>query len=245
MDSHFINFDGRSVHDMIELLLAASGDPEAIARLQQAIQSVDAKFGPVDTELARLEEDKQDVGDYVENGGGDFSWLKFARGCYIGRMNRGANTEGLRIWGQYDKEESGYNLDGLVFNHVTKQILHQVYNADESTWETLATYSADEDTGWLTLESNVQNVGYRKKNGVVYLNTVGNVKEAVSTTTPTLLTLPEGIRPAGIILFTYTTRNNTGNYGFVEQNGALRIHVNSVSDIAVGDQIFLNVSYPV
>lgn len=54
MDSSFVNYDGRSVHDMIEALLAMSGDPEAIRRLQESINTVDAKFGPVNTELERL-----------------------------------------------------------------------------------------------------------------------------------------------------------------------------------------------
>lgn len=43
MDSQFVNYDGRSVHDMINLLLAASGDPEAIRRLQESINAVDQR----------------------------------------------------------------------------------------------------------------------------------------------------------------------------------------------------------
>lgn len=43
MDSHFINYDARSVHDMIELLLASTGDPEAIRRLQESINAVDQR----------------------------------------------------------------------------------------------------------------------------------------------------------------------------------------------------------
>ena len=40
MDSSFVNYDGRSVHDMIEALLAMSGDPEAIRRLQENINII-------------------------------------------------------------------------------------------------------------------------------------------------------------------------------------------------------------
>lgn len=43
MDSSFVNYDGRSVHDMIEALLAMSGDPEAIRRLQESINAVDQR----------------------------------------------------------------------------------------------------------------------------------------------------------------------------------------------------------
>lgn len=43
MDSSFVNYDGRSVRDMIETLLAASGDPEAIRRLQESINAVDQR----------------------------------------------------------------------------------------------------------------------------------------------------------------------------------------------------------
>lgn len=43
MDSQFVNFDGRSVHDVLKLLLAASGDPEAIRRLQESINAVDQR----------------------------------------------------------------------------------------------------------------------------------------------------------------------------------------------------------
>lgn len=252
MDSSFVNYDGRSVHDMIESLLAMSGDPEAITRLQQAIQAVDNKFGPVDTELARLEEDKQDAGDYVENGGGDFSWLPFLRGSYIARMNRGNNTEGIRIYGQYEKEESGYNLDGLVFNRATKQILHQAYNADTSTWDNIATYSADEDTGWLTIEGDVSDVDYRKKNGVVFLRASGTIKAAFPNVTPVIVSLPAGFRPSAATFFTYTTRKRTANYeykitnyGFIEPNGAVRLHVNAIGDVTDGDQLIINVSYTV
>lgn len=43
MDSQFVNFDGRSVHDVLQTLLAASGDPEAIRRLQESINAVDQR----------------------------------------------------------------------------------------------------------------------------------------------------------------------------------------------------------
>ena len=61
MDSHFINFDGRSVHDMIELLLAASGDSEALRRLQESINDVDRRaqssIAVVNAAIEQLDED--------------------------------------------------------------------------------------------------------------------------------------------------------------------------------------------
>ena len=67
MDSNFVNYDGRSVHDMIELLLYASGDPEAIRRLQESINDVDRRaqssISVVNAAIDQLDDynDTQDV----------------------------------------------------------------------------------------------------------------------------------------------------------------------------------------
>lgn len=160
MDSHFINFDGRSVHDMIELLLAASGDPEAIARLQQAIQTVDAKFGPVNTELERLEDDKQDTGNYITDNV-DSTVANISK-AMIGNVDSGYDIQ-INNTG-----EGNVDVDWLRFifkGSSAKQIAATIRR--NGTWETAARWTADEDTGWLTLQAGVQ---YRKKNGIVYVH---------------------------------------------------------------------------
>lgn len=246
MDSSFVYYDGRSVHDMIQALLAMSGDPEAIQRILDAIDAVDAKFTPVNAELARLETDKQDAGNYVENGGGDFSWLPFERGAYIARFNRGTETEGIRIYGQYKKDSNGYNLDGLLFNNSSKQILHQRYNSDTSTWSTVATYSADEDTGWLTVTNDYVDIYYRKKNSIVFIKVAQAAKQNISQIIDPLTTLPEGFRPESIFYTYIASPVNNGQLIRLQFNQNGNVILNPLGQtIASGNQIQGMLSFPV
>lgn len=328
MDSHFINFDGRSVHDMIELLLAASGDPEAIRRLQESINAVDQRaqssISVVNAAVEKLDTEvdvvanagaknllpnrgaettinngitftKNTDGSVTANGtataeavyyvvpntsddvinfspeylmtgcpeGGDATkyQLSYRVGKKVGNIYVNAAVDygnGVRLFGFDGSTEhvninisikNGQTVENLVFRPMVRKaaITDDSYVPYGKTNAELS-----EDTGWRTLESDIQNLEYRKKNGVVYLRSSGAVKSAVSVTTPTLATLPEGFRPSGSVLFTFTTRNSGGsydykitNYGFIESNGAVRFHVNNTSDIAVNDQMVISVSYPV
>lgn len=183
MDSQFVNYDGRSVYDMITNLLAASGDPEAIARLQQAIQTVDAKFGPVNNELERLETDKQDAGNYVRCDA-------FSNGVSVTNMN-----------------ETGFQFIGTLAETQKKLALNVASNKirliktedNGATWTDMGVYTADEDTGWQTLTGTP--IKYRRNNGFVSVN-IGAMSGAYTYNFTKgqwvqLGTMPTGFRPSG------------------------------------------------
>lgn len=195
MDSQFVNFDGRSVHDVLQILLAASGDPEAIARLQQAIQTVDAKFGPVNDELERLEDDKQDTGNYITDN--VESTVANISKAMIANVDSGYDIQ-INNTG-----EGNVDVDWLRFifkGSAAKQIAATIRR--NGTWETAARWSADEDTGWLTLEIDTTkwtggDLRYRKKNGIVFM-TMNAGKPAENITGGQhikIATLPIGYRP--------------------------------------------------
>ncbi len=329
MDSQFVNFDGRSVHDVLSLLLAASGDPEAIRRLQESINAVDQRaqssISVVNTAVENLGDEvdvvanagaknllpnrgvetsttngitftKNSDGSVTANGtataeavyyvvnntsedmlnfsseyvlsgcpeGGDPTkyQLAYRVGKKVGNTYVNAAVDygsGVRMIGFDGSTEhinvnisikSGQTVDNLVF----KPMVRKAVITDDTYVPYGKTNSAlTEDTGWKTIEGDVNDVAYRKKNDVIFLRASGSVKAAFPSVTPTIATLPEGFRPSVSILFTYTTRNTVQgsydykitNYGFVEPNGAVRVHVNAISDIAIGDQIIINATYPV
>lgn len=202
MDSQFVNFDGRSVHDVLKLLLAASGDPEAIERLLQEIQTVNAKFGPVNTELARLEEDKQDAGNYItDNVEGTVANISKAM---IANVESGYDI-------QINNTGTGnVDVDWLRFifkGSADKQIAATIRR--NGKWETAARWTADEDTGWIDAEKPSGSSGtvqYRKKDGrvIIYINSYTPPSDYNGTSGggSDIFTLPAGFRPDKNIFFT-------------------------------------------
>ena len=225
MDSQFVNFDGRSVHDVLQILLAASGDPEAIARLQQAIQTVDAKFGPVNDELARLEDDKQDVGDYTEYVTGDtLKKVKIQGSQYL-----------LQLVNKYsDNPEKNAIFN---FSSQTGKIEFREQEDTSQASQVLYTFSADEDTGWQTLTGEYVDLYYRKKNGVLYLKLAQAAKQIISGAVAGAFTLPEGFRLAQPTYIFFDTANASARLRFyiAANNGS--IDLNPSASIAQGTQL--------
>ena len=133
--------------------------------------------------------------------------------------------------------------------------MHQVYNADTSTWETLATYSADEDTGWQTLKTGIR---YRKKNGVVTVvvaldtadipTLAGGSWQNLNADAP----LPTTARPTIVYPVVAHARKGTGNendffQAQVNTGGAIQILVpNSMTVNSTNyNMLRLEVSFPV
>ena len=247
MDSSFVNYDGRSVHDMIENLLAMSGDPGAIQRLQDSINAVDQRaqssIAVVNATIEQLDLDKQDVGNYVENGGGSNNWSLFANGAYVGAFKSGGDnlTKGIRLWGEFDKESNGATINSLIFNSTGKQILHQIYNADTPGWETVATYSADEDTDWISVSvpsGASGTVQYRKKNGrvIVFFGqyTPANDYGGTSASGQDVFTLPAGFRPDKNTFFTLVSGSWEHNFTVCIRGntGIVQIKSNTGSNIS-------------
>lgn len=207
MDSHFINFDGRSVHDMIELLLAASGDPEAIRRLQESINAVDQRaqssIAVVNAAVEQLEESKQDAGYYTENGGGVFgATARFQNGASIGKFVQGTTVRGIRVYGQHTEDSQGYKGESLVFNTDTKTIKQYVQNSSDDSWSEKAAWTADSDTGWQQLQDvlvpsiTTGAVYARKKNGLVSIQMEHVTIASAVTSSQDLGTLPSEYRPS-------------------------------------------------
>lgn len=195
MDSQFVNYDGRSVHDMIQLLLSASGDPEAIARLQQAIQTVDAKFNPVNTELARLETDKQNVGKYATFNGVTQTEMLLAT----------MSNYRMQIIGT--DEDTSKSM--IVTEPESGRILLYDKRAEESSVSLKATFTADYDSGWIDAEKPSGASGtvkYRKKNGkvIVHLSAYSPPADYGGTSAggQDVFTLPVGFRPETNTFFT-------------------------------------------
>lgn len=151
----------------------------------------DDTYVPYGMSNAELTAKKQDAGNYVNNGSGALpGGQTFTGGAAIGYFRSSNVNKGIIISGSAASELSETApLEYLRFNRVTKKIEHQIY--DGTNWQTEATYSADEDTGWQTLTAGIQ---YRKKNGVVYLDMQG-VTVSNPTTWATIGTLPAGYRP--------------------------------------------------
>ncbi len=172
----------------------------------------------------------------VKNGSGVTP--RFADTAFIGHESNGdmMTIRGLNS-----------NTNGMALNfYATNKILRAYNRTEEGTWKEYGNISL-EDTGWITITSDIQDIVYRKKNGILYLRTAGNVKQAFPNVTPTLATLPAGYRPSVNQFFLYATRLASGNYGykvsnygFIEASGAVRLHVENVTDIAVNDQIMIN-----
>lgn len=253
MDSSFVNYDGRSVHDMIESLLAMSGDPEAIRRLQESINAVDQRaqssIAVVNAAIAQLDEDKQDVGDYVLNGGATgYATFKFSKSAHVQNMRRGNNqySNGLSILG----ENSEADLDGVLrewfrYERHTGQLQGYIYKEGTSSWEAVHSWQADEDTGWQTLTNAYVDIYYRKKNGIVFINMAQAAKQAITTEQITsVVQLPEGCRPDTTIYLYHevavggSLRLQIGNTGYI----AIRA---TSSTIAQGSQIQGMNSFPV
>lgn len=328
MDSQFVNFDGRSVHDMINLLLAASGDPEAIRRLQESINAVDQRaqssISIVNAAVEQLGDEvdvvanagaknllpnrgaettttngitftKNSDGSVTANGtataeavyyvvnntsedmlnfspeyiltgcpeGGDLTkyQLSYRIGKKAGNVYVNAAVDfgsGVRLISFDGSTEhvnvnisikSGQTVENLVF----KPMIRKAVITDDTYVPYGKTNAAlTEDTGWVTIEGDVSDVDYRKKNGVVFLRASGAIKAAFPNVSPIIVSLPAGFRPSAATYFTYTTRKRAASfeykitdYGFIEPNGAVRLHVNVISDVDVGDQLIINASYPV
>lgn len=146
---------------------------------------------PTNTALQSALEGKQAAGNYVMNGSGTMpGGQTFVGGAAVGYFRESNVNKGIIISGSAASALSETApLEYLRFNRSTKRIEHQIY--DGTNWQTEATYSADEDTGWQTLTAGIQ---YRKKNGVVYLDMQG-VTVSNPTTWATIGTLPAGYRP--------------------------------------------------
>lgn len=217
MDSSFVNYDGRSVHDMIEALLAMSGDPEAIRRLQESINAVDQRaqssIAVVNAAIAQLDEDKQDAGDYVLNGGATgYATFKFSKSAHVQNMRRGNNqySNGLSILG----ENSEADLDGVIrewlrYERHTGQLQGYIYKEGASSWEAVHSWQADEDTGWISLAGDFTTLAYRKKNGICYIKFAQGF-EALSVSN-IIGTMPEGFRPDSTIYFDFNIWVNSNS----------------------------------
>lgn len=260
MDSSFVNYDGRSVHDMIEALLAMSGDPEAIRRLQESINEVDKRaqssIAVVNAAIDQLDADKQDAGYYTENGGGVFgTTARFNDGASVGKFVQGQAVKGIRIYGQHTTDSQGYKGESLVFNTDTKTIKQYVQDSSDDSWSEKAVYSADEDTGWITL---VPGLTYRKKNGFV------TVKFDMNTTIgmPDIAAgqwvnfnadnrLPTDCRPSATIVLSLVARRmtnddyDTNNRTQIDTSGVINIQsftaINSTTHNSLGGAI----TYPI
>jgi len=176
-------------------------------------------------------------GAMVKNGGGANNWPAFGGGVSIARFLSGSDglTKGFRLYAYYDKESTGYDRDCLIFNRTGKQILHQVYNADNSTWETLATYSADEDTGWQTAALATGQSGtvqYRKKNGMCAIYFLGFTPAsdfaAGGGNGELIFTLPSGYEPKYNSFFTLAVADWTQKVVVaILGNGGVRVKSNT------------------
>ena len=223
MDSNFINYDGRSVHDMIQTLLAASGDPEAIRRLQESINDVDQRaqssIAVVNAAIEQLETDKQDVGYYAENGGGAFgTTARFENGANVGKFVQGTAIQGIRIYGQHTEDSQGYKGESLVFNTDTKSIKQYVQNSSDNSWTLVANYSADTEDYLQNLSGDVMNFTLYRRGDFVQVTyaSVTNQEIPVGTGSQNqtvLATLPEGYRPINNYGCSFNT--NTGAVTFL------------------------------
>ena len=245
MDSSFVNYDGRSVHDMIETLLAMSGDPEAIRRLQESINAVDQRaqssIAVVNAAIAQLDEDKQDAGYYTENGGGVFGTAaRFNDGASVGKFVQGTTVKGIRIYGQHTTDSQGYKGESLVFNTDTKNIKQYVQNDSDGSWSEKAVWSADEDTGWTLLDNSanqhINGIYYRRKNGIGFIYIGGPIDIALTANAATVVgTLPAGFRPTSRPMQVAIELNNALGLAIVSETGEVRfkgyvdVPVNSVA----------------
>ena len=253
MDSSFVNYDGRSVHDMIEALLAMSGDPEAIRRLQESINAVDQRaqssIAVVNAAIDQLDADKQDAGYYTENGGGVFgTTARFNDGASVGKFVQGPAVKGIRIYGQHTTDSQGYKGESLVFNTDTKTIKQYVQDSSDDSWSEKAVYSADEDTGWLLLK-NSENLHisnglyYRRKNGVVFLYIGGPIDIELTANTPTVVgTLPDGFRPSTRPMQGTIELNNSLGLVIVMVNG--EIHFKGYTAVPINSIARGSISFP-
>lgn len=205
MDSQFINYDGRSVHDMIQLLLTASGDPEAIRALQESIAAVDAKFTPVNAELERLEDGKQDVGDYTENGGAPgYAAFKFSESAHVMDMRRSNNqySNGISFMGvNSEPDPDGVSREWFRYERNSEQLQAYIYKSENGatpTWQTANIWTADKDTGWQSLSLNEGVTGELKgriKNGIVELILTNVSFVASAANLNAFATIPGDFRP--------------------------------------------------
>ena len=198
---------------------------------------------------------KQAAGDYALNGQAPgYAAFKFGT-SHVMEMLRTNNQycNGVGIMGVNESADpNGITAEWLAATRGDKKIVLRNRNS-EGVWTDDMYWSADEDTGWLTLDANGI-VKYRKKNGYVtvslYCVTQANVPTiAAKTWDGELAVLPTGFRPTTSQLTTGYARTTSSTLtGFVfaiETDG--KIH--AFTDTAIGNtthnNIYAQVSFPV
>ena len=136
---------------------------------------------------------KQASGDYATYG-------SFSKRATIKKRVESNAAIGIDIFG----EDADGSQEYLQFNRKQNKIFYTTY--DGTDWTTRMTFTADEDTGWLTLtlesaftadNQSGYGVKYRKKNGVVYINATIKTTGSIAAKTHNIIgTLPTGFRPS-------------------------------------------------
>lgn len=240
MDSSFVNYDGRSVHDMIEALLAMSGDPEAIRRLQESINAVDQRaqssIAVVNAAIAQLDEDKQDVGDYTE--------------YVIGDTLKKVKIQGSQYLLQLVNKYSDNPEKNAIFNFSsqTGKIEFREQEDTSQASQVLYTFSADEDTGWTLLDNSanqhINGIYYRRKNGIGFIYIGGPIDIALTANAATVVgTLPTGFRPTSRPMQVAIELNNALGLAIVAETGEVRIK--GYVDVPVNSVARGSTSFPV
>lgn len=133
-----------------------------------------------------------------------------------------------------DEETAGMSLFGFSMNKDKITLLKMV----SGTVQNIATFTADEDTGWQTLASGVY---YRKKNGMVTIS-MSNNSQAQTATETAVATLPEGCRPSRQIIAVGVTNQFAQYLGIsVNTNGEIRTRTAT----GTGTGFYGSVSFPV
>ena len=156
----------------------------------------DAAFSATKAEIDQLKTNK------VNNGGGIFgASAVFENSASIGKFILGGNiVSGIRVYGQHNEDNNGVIGQSLVFNGREKVIKHYEQKASDNSFVEVALYSADEDTGWITLESEYMDFQYRKKNGFIFLVYASPLKLALQVGTTKIAQLPAGYGSSNNIL---------------------------------------------
>lgn len=117
-------------------------------------------------------------------------------------------------------------------------------DAGATTWTLTSTFTKDDDSGWLLLDSEYIRTRYRRKNGIVFLNWAGCtvIKELPANTV--FGRLPEGFRPLNVQTSVFSVYPEGG-----AADGYLRVGIDGVlsrnasSALAVGKSFMVCFSF--
>ncbi len=211
MDAHMVNYDGRSVYDMLKSLdTGEGGDAQAIRTLQSEMAIAQSDIEDLESAVADLETDKQDAGKYLTSDNSSTNLWHTAddAGFYGAVRSSGYMHLAFRNLPNAEEPETPIT-EWVQWNGDTMEWRKNDHNGDAL----LGTWYKHEDSGWITPDEAHVPVQYRKLNRTVFITFNGVSDGAIASNANfNVFNIPVGYRPGRTIMSSGLARLTSSPY---------------------------------